>query len=116
MRKKLRYECVLLRIPIFNMENFRNHAEDIWGGATKLVSFNLLCKHRWWEYPEMDDELLLLFDTAVDTDIEGLRTTPTADPFEAMAAWQGEDTAGSLGNAKAEMSTPDTLASSARGG
>eukprot|EP00401_Gymnodinium_catenatum_P014422 CAMPEP_0117470642 /NCGR_PEP_ID=MMETSP0784-20121206/7320_1 /TAXON_ID=39447 /ORGANISM="" /LENGTH=508 /DNA_ID=CAMNT_0005264735 /DNA_START=38 /DNA_END=1561 /DNA_ORIENTATION=- len=82
---KLRYECVLLRIPIFNTENFRGHSEDIYGGATKLVSFNLLCKHRWWEYRDMDGDILELFDTAVDTEIEGLRTTPTADPFEALA-------------------------------
>merc|ERR1719243_537978 len=80
----MKYECVLLRIPIWNAENFRGHAEDIWSVKTKLVSFNLLCKHRWWEYPDIDDAVLELFDTAVDTDIEGLRTTPTADPFEAM--------------------------------
>merc|ERR1719424_354184 len=91
LRKKMRYECVLLRMPIFNTDNFRGHAEDIWsgggagGGGAKIVSFNLLCKHRWWEYPDMNEELLDLFDTAVDTDIEGLRTTATADPFEAMA-------------------------------
>eukprot|EP00746_Dinoflagellata_sp_MGD_P002613 gnl/MRDRNA2_/MRDRNA2_105115_c0_seq1.p1 gnl/MRDRNA2_/MRDRNA2_105115_c0~~gnl/MRDRNA2_/MRDRNA2_105115_c0_seq1.p1 ORF type:complete len:844 (+),score=182.10 gnl/MRDRNA2_/MRDRNA2_105115_c0_seq1:36-2534(+) len=85
LRKKMKYECVLLRIPIWNAENFRGHDEDIWSVKTKLVSFNLLCKHRWWEYPDMDDAVLELFDTAVDTDIEGLRTTPTADPFEAMA-------------------------------
>jgi len=84
LRKKMRYECILLRIPIFNARNYRNHSEDIWDAGTKLVSFNLLCKHRWWEYPDIDEEVLELFDTAVDTDIEGLRTTPTADPFEAM--------------------------------
>lgn len=93
LRKKMKYECVLLRLPIFNADNYRDHKEDIWGGGgggaaaqsgTKIVSFNLLCKHRWWEYPDMDAEVLELFDTAVDTDIEGLRTTPTADPFEAM--------------------------------
>jgi len=85
LRKKLKYECVLLRVPIFNVDNFRGQAEDIWGTKTKLVSFNLLCKHRWWDYPDTDEGVLQLFDTAVDTDIEGLRTTPTADPFEAMA-------------------------------
>jgi len=117
LRKKLRYECVLLRIPVFNIDNFRGFAEDIWGGATKLVSFNLLCKHRWWEYPEMDEAVLELFDTAVDTDIEGLRTTPTADPFEAMAlSGHGDsggafdDLVGSGGIAGSEMTLDELLA------
>ena len=31
---KLQYECVLLRMPIFNEQNFRMHQEDIWSLGT----------------------------------------------------------------------------------
>lgn len=112
LRQKLRYECVLLRIPVFNMGNYRSFSEDIWGGTTKLVSFNLLCKHRWWDYADMNEEVLELFDTAVDTDIEGLRTTPTADPFEAMAlSDDGKDPfAASAGSGEEEVSLDELLA------
>lgn len=91
LRKKLKYECLLLRLHVFNGDNFRKHSEDIFGGAAKLVSFNLLCKHRWWEYPDMDETVHEIFDLAVDTDIDGLRTTPTADPFESMAGFSSDD-------------------------
>lgn len=82
LEDSLRYECILLRLPLFNGENFRKHGEDIWGINARLVSFNLLCKHRFWKYPDMDDVISKLFESAVDTDIPGLRTTPTVDPLE----------------------------------
>ena len=34
--RKLHYECVLLRMPIFNEQNFRRHQEDIWSLDHKL--------------------------------------------------------------------------------
>lgn len=105
LTQKMRYECVLLRVPIFNDNNFRGHSEDIWGGSAKLVSFNLLCKHRWWEYADMDEDVLALFDTAVDTDIEGLRTTPTADPFEAMEMSRRNQAQFAAGNAESDDSS-----------
>lgn len=120
LQSKLKYECVLLRIPVFNPQNYHNRSEDIWSTKTKLVSFNLLCKHRWWEYSDLDVEVLELFDTAVDTDIEGLRTTPLADPFESMTlsgsdgfpAAVGDAARPDIGNRAAPSSASSLSASS----
>lgn len=52
-----RYDCVLLRLPIFNDRNFRGHLEDLWASKTSagaaMVSFNLFCKSRRKTYQNL---------------------------------------------------------------
>ncbi|CAK9073087.1 unnamed protein product [Durusdinium trenchii] len=85
--EKIKYDCVLLRLPIFNDRNFRGHLEDLWASKTSagaaMVSFNLFCKSRRKTYQNLE-AVSALFTSAVDTDVEGLKTTPKADPFEVL--------------------------------
>ena len=85
--KKMHYECVLVRLPIFNEQNFRMHQEDIWNsGRGSIVNFNLFCKSTRRDYPHLGD-VSVLFTSSVETDVAGLRSTPLPDPFEVMAKY-----------------------------
>ncbi|CAE7322711.1 unnamed protein product [Symbiodinium necroappetens] len=81
--KKSKYDCVLLRLPIFNSQNYRGHEEDIWGERGSVVNFDLFCKRKGHE-SSLSAQVLELFRTAVATDVSGLRTTPR-DAFEIMS-------------------------------
>jgi len=85
--KKMHYECVLVRLPIFNEQNFRMHQEDIWNsGRGSIVNFNLFCKSTRRDYPHLGD-VSVLFTSSVETDVAGLRSTPLPDPFEVIAKY-----------------------------
>ena len=81
--KRSKYDCVLLRLPIFNSQNYRGHEEDIWGEKGSVVNFDLFCKRKGQE-SSLDAPVLELFRTAVATDVSGLRATPR-DAFETMS-------------------------------
>ena len=104
--KKMHYECVLVRLPIFNEQNFRMHQEDIWNsGRGSIVNFNLFCKSTQRDYPHLGD-VSVLFTSSVETDVEGLRSTPLSDPFEVIAKYKRSSVKGR------EMKTTKTTSKS----
>lgn len=102
--RKAGYECVLLRLPVFNERNFRNHPEDLWGS---LVSFDLLCRNT---RRDTEGKVASLFTSAVETDVKGLRTTPT-DPLDILE--RARPSAGS-GKGQPKLQRPRGGASASR--